>query len=146
MGKRTRSREIALQVLYQLEISGGQADEKFHLFWEHFNPSPALKDFARQLVAGVCEHRKQIDAVIESFSEHWRLDRITAVDRNILRMAIFELLMCPDTPTKVVLNEAVELGKRFGSDQSGAFINGILDRISHQLSRPGSAAEEPLPR
>ncbi len=145
MGKRTRSREIALQILYQVEMHGGGAEEAFDLFWQHFNPSPGLKDFARKIVAGVCEHRQKIDTVIQSFSEHWRLDRITIVDRNILRLAIFELLMCPDIPTKVVLNEAVELGKRFGSDQSGSFINGILDSISHQLSRP-EPAEEDQPR
>lgn len=145
MGKRTRSREIALQVLYQVEMSGGAADEMFNLFWGHFNPSPGLEEFSRKIVEGVCEHRKKIDTIIESFSEHWRLDRITIVDRNILRLAIFELLMCPDIPTKVVLNEAVELGKRFGSDQSGSFINGILDSISHQLSRP-APAEEDQPR
>jgi N utilization substance protein B len=128
-----------------MEMSGGDADEVCDLFWQHFNPSPGLKDFSRRIVAGVCGNRAKIDAVIESFSEHWRLDRITIVDRNILRLAIFELLMCPDIPTKVVINEAVELGKRFGSDQSGSFVNGILDSISHQLSRP-VPAEDPQPR
>jgi N utilization substance protein B len=128
-----------------MEMSGGDAGEVCDLFWQHFNPSPGLKDFSRRIVAGVCGNRAKIDAVIESFSEHWRLDRITIVDRNILRLAIFELLMCPDIPTKVVINEAVELGKRFGSDQSGSFVNGILDRISRQLSRP-APAEEPQPR
>jgi len=123
-------------------MNGGAADDVFNLFWQHFNPSPGLEEFSRKIVQGVCEHRKKIDAIIQSFSEHWRLERITIVDRNILRLAIFELLMCPDIPTKVVLNEAVELGKRFGSDQSGSFINGILDRISHQLSRPEPAGED----
>jgi N utilization substance protein B len=145
VGKRTRSREIALQVLYQVEMSGGDAAEVFNLFWQHFNPSPGLQEFSRRIVAGVCENREKIDAIIESFSEHWRLGRITIVDRNILRLAIFELLMCPDIPTKVVLNEAVELGKRFGSDQSGSFVNGILDSISHQISRP-APAEDHQPR
>ncbi len=145
MGRRTRSREIALQVLYQLEMSGGDGDEVLDLFWRHFNPSPGLQEFSRRIVAGVCAHRRKIDAVIESFSEHWRLDRITVVDRSILRLAIFELLMCPDIPAKVVINEAVELGKRFGSEQSGSFVNGILDSISRRLSRP-APAEEPQPR
>lgn len=139
MGRRTRSREIALQVLYQMEMSGGDADETVDLFWRHFNPPPELQEFARRIVAGVCEHRAKIDAIIESFSEHWRLERITIVDRSILRLAIFELLGCPDIPTKVVINEAVELGKRFGSDQSGSFVNGMLDSISRQLSRPAPA-------
>lgn len=142
MGRRTKSREIALQVLYQVELNGGDAGEAFNLFWHNFGPSPALKDFSEKIVQGVCRHREQIDSIIESFSEHWRLERITVVDRNILRLAIFELLHCPDIPTKVVLNEAVELGKRFGSDQSGAFVNGILDRISHQLTRPAPAVND----
>lgn len=124
-----------MQVLYQVELNGGDADEAFELFWRNFEPSPALKEFSRRIVQGVCRNREKIDTIIESFSEHWRLERITVVDRNILRLAIFELLLCPDIPTKVVLNEAVELGKRFGSDQSGSFVNGILDRVSHQLSR-----------
>jgi N utilization substance protein B len=145
VGKRTRSREIALQVLYQVEMSGGDADEAVDLFWRHFNPSPELQEFSRRIVAGVRAHRNKIDAIIESFSEHWRLDRITIVDRSILRLAIFELLMCPDIPTKVVINEAVELGKRFGSDQSGSFVNGMLDSIARQLTRP-APAEEPQPR
>jgi N utilization substance protein B len=126
-------------------MHGGDAGAAFDLFWQHFSPSPDLKEFSRRIVDGVCEHRAKIDAVIQSFSEHWRLDRITIVDRNILRLAIFELLMCPDIPTKVVLNEAVELGKRFGSDQSGSFVNGILDSISRRLSRP-APADEPQQR
>ena len=135
MGKRRKSREIALQVLYQIDISRGDAGEKFNLFWQHFTPSDELKEFSQKIVEGVFHHREEIDILIEKHSEHWRLKRMTIVDRNILRSAIFELMYCPDTPSKVILNEAVELGKKFGSEKTGPFINGILDRVSHQISR-----------
>ena len=88
---------------------------------------------------GVCQHREKIDTLIEKHSEHWCLKRMTIVDRNILRSAIFELMFCPDTPTKVVLNEAIELGKKFSSEKSGSFVNGVLDKASHQLDRQPSS-------
>lgn len=135
MGKRKKSRELALQVLYQIEMSEGDAEENFNLFWQHFTPSDDLKEFSQKIVNGVCQHKEEIDTLIEKYSEHWRLKRMTIVDRNILRSAIFELMFCPDVPTKVVLNEAIELGKRFSSEKSGSFINGILDRVSHQIVR-----------
>jgi len=97
-----------------------------------------------RLVLGVQEHRKEIDQLIKKYSEHWRLDRMTLIDRNILRMATFELLYCEEIPPKVTLNEAIDLGKRFGSEDSGSFINGILDRIQNEAVRkpiqPKSAA------
>ena len=135
MGKRKKSRELALQVLYQIEMSKGDAEENFDLFWWHFTPSDELKEFSQKIVKGVCQHKEDIDTLIEEYSEHWRLKRITVVDRSILRSAIFELLFCPDVPTNVILNEAIELGKKFGSGKSGPFINGILDRVSHQIKR-----------
>jgi N utilization substance protein B len=93
------------------------------------------------VVKGVSQHRDEIDTLIEKHSEHWRLERMTIVDRNVLRMAIFELMHCPDVPTKVILNEAVELGKKYGSEKSSPFINGILDKVSHQLNRLPSPDE-----
>ena len=136
MGKRTKSRELALQILYQMEMSEGDAEENFNLFWQHFNPSDELRGFSEEIVKGVCQHREEIDTLIEKLSEHWRLKRMTIVDRNILRSAIFELMFCPDIPTKVILNEAIELGKKFSSEKSGSFVNGVLDKVSHQLDRP----------
>ena len=135
MGKRKKSREFALQVLYQIEMSEGDAEENFNLFWQHFTPSDELKEFSQKIVNGVYQHKEEIDTLIEKHSEHWRLKRMTIVDRNILRSAIFELMFCPDVPTKVVLNEAIEVGKRFSSEKAGSFINGILDRVSHQIVR-----------
>ncbi len=135
MGKRRKSREIIIQVLYQMDMSDGDAEESFNLFWQHFNPSDELKEFSQEIVQGVCKHREEIDALIEKHSKHWRLKRMTIVDKNILRSAIFELMFCPDTPVKVIINEAIELGKKFSSGKSAPFINGILDKVSHQITR-----------
>ena len=135
MGKRSKSREIALQVLYQIDVSNNDVEEAFNLFWHHFTPSEDLKDFSQIIVQGVYHHIEEIDAIIEHYSEHWRLERMSIVDRNILRSAIFELMFCADVPTKVVLNEAVELGKKFGSNKSGSFVNGILDKVAHSIDR-----------
>ncbi len=99
---------------------------------EHFSLSEGKDEFAERIVLGVLKHGQELDGLIERYSEHWRLDRMNIVDRNILRMATFELLHCDDIPPKVTLNEAIDLGKRFGSEDSGSFINGILDRIQKE--------------
>ncbi len=135
MGKRRKSREIIIQVLYQMDMSDGDAEENFNLFWQHFNPSDELKEFSREIVHGVCKHREEIDALIEKYSKHWRLKRMPIIDKNILRSAIFELMFCPDTPVKVIINEAIELSKKFSSEKSSPFINGILDKVYHQVPR-----------
>lgn len=135
MGKRRRSREFALQVLYQLEITKQEALRTLAQFQEHFSEGVERDDFVERLVLGVSEHRKEIDRLIEQYSENWRLDRMNMIDRNILRMAAFELLYCEDIPPKVTLNEAIDLGKRYGTDESGSFINGILDRIQNEVIR-----------
>jgi len=102
--------------------------------WETpFSSSEGTDEFAERIILGVLDHGQEIDQLIERFSKNWRLDRMNLVDRNILRMAIFELLYCNDIPPKVTLNEAVDLGKRYGSEDSGSFINGILDRIQKEV-------------
>jgi N utilization substance protein B len=144
LGKRRKSREFALQVLYQLDITKQEATKTLTQFQENYLPNGRRDDFVERLVLGVQEHRKEIDQLIKKYSEHWRLDRMTLIDRNILRMATFELLFCEEIPPKVTLNEAIDLGKRFGSEDSGSFINGILDRIQNEAVRkpiqPKSAA------
>lgn len=133
MSTRRRAREIALQVLYQLDLDPADPKKVLALHWENFQPSEQSREFCARLVDGVLQNGKEIDRLIEEHSENWTLKRMAVVDRNILRLAAFELRYCPDIPFKVTLNEAVELAKKFGSDDSGAFINGILDRI-HTLS------------
>jgi N utilization substance protein B len=134
LGKRRRSRELALQTLYQWNVTQRDVRQILDQLRVHFTPEEAKDEFAEQLVLGVLEHCSHLDQVIEASSEHWRLDRMSLIDRNILRIATFELLYCRETPPKVVLNEAIDLGKRFGSDDSGSFINGILDRVQKECS------------
>ncbi len=132
MGRRRKSRESALQVLYQLNITKQDATTALTRFQEHFLSHGEPDDFLKRLVLGVLEHFSQLDRMIEQYSENWRLDRINLIDRNILRIALFELLYCEEIPPKVTINEAIDLGKRFGSEDSGSFINGILDRIQNE--------------
>jgi N utilization substance protein B len=133
LGKRRRSREFALQVLYQLEIKKEDVLQAMGQLGAHFSPGGKEDEFSKRIVLGVTEHLQEIDRLIEERSEHWRLDRMTIIDRNILRIAIFELLYCDEVPPKVTLNEAIDLGKRYGSEESGGFINGILDRIQNEV-------------
>ncbi len=135
MSIRRRAREIALQVLYQLDLGRGDTQEVLDLYWGNFQPSQKAREFCQRLIEGVRRSQDQIDPLIEENSENWTLKRMAVVDRNILRLATFELLHCPDIPFKVTLNEAIELAKKFGADDSSAFINGILDKI-HSLLAP----------
>jgi len=138
MSIRRRAREIALQVLYQLDIGQGDPAAVLDLYWENFRPSLKAREFCQSLVEGVRQSQDQIDRFLEENSENWSLKRMAAVDRNILRLATFELLYCPDIPFKATLNEAIELAKKFGTDDSGAFINGILDKIHTLLTSDGN--------
>lgn len=135
MGKRRRSRESALQVLYQLDITKQDAIRALAQWKECFSLNQEQDEFVERIVLGVLKRCQEIDRLIEQYSEHWRFDRMTVIDRNILRMAAFELLYCEEIPPKVTLNEAIDLGKRYGSEDSGSFINGILDRIQNEFVR-----------
>jgi N utilization substance protein B len=135
LGKRRKSREFALQVLYQLNITKQEAITALAKFQEHFSSNGGADEFLNRLVLGVLEHCQELDRLIEQYLENWRLDRINMIDRNILRMALFELLYCEEIPPKVTINEAIDLGKRYGSEDSGSFINGILDRIQNEVVR-----------
>jgi N utilization substance protein B len=133
--RRRRSRESALQVLYQWDLTRRDGQKGLAHFKEHFSLKEEQDAFLERLVRGVLEHYEEIDRLIKQYSENWRLDRIAPIDRTILRIAIFELLYCGDIPPKVTLNEAVDLGKRYGSENSGGFVNGILDRILNEVVR-----------
>ncbi len=135
MSRRRRSREFAIQVLYQLEINQQTVQETLTQFQKNYLPKGERDEFLERLVHGVLEHRKEIDRLIKQYSKNWQLDRMSLIDRNILRLAIFELMHCEDIPPKVTLNEAIELGKKFGSEESGRFVNGILDRIQNEVVR-----------
>ncbi len=137
MGKRRKARELALQFLYQLDLRGevdpaSSAEE----FWSRHPVDIEVREFADVLVRGTMLHRGKIDELIAQYAEHWDLERMAVVDRNILRAGIFELLWTTDVPPKVAINEAIEVAKKFGTQESSRFINGILDRIHKEL-RPG---------
>ncbi|MFH1076344.1 MAG: transcription antitermination factor NusB [Pseudomonadota bacterium] len=129
MGIRRRARELALQALFQLDFHEGHSAEQIEAFVSHFEVSKKAIPFFDCIVHGVIKHSDEIDGHISHFSSHWKLYRMSIVDRNILRIAVFELLYCKDIPYKVSINEAIDLGKRYGTEESGAFINGVLDSI-----------------
>ena len=133
MGKRRRSRELAIKVLFHLEFSSDDPATIFALICNNFGASEDIKLFSEELVLGVCGHLKELDSLIGKASKNWRLERIARVDRSILRLAVYELLYRDDIPPRVSINEAVDLGKKFGTEESGAFINGILDKIYTNL-------------
>ncbi len=131
--KRTKARERALQALYQIDVAAEGIDDALQRFWKSFEPvEREVMDAAEGLVRGVASARREVDERIEGASTHWRLDRMAKVDRNVLRLAVYELIHS-DVPVKVVINEAIELGKKYGSESSGAFVNGVLDAIAAGL-------------
>lgn len=140
-GTRRKAREDALQVLYQLDMNNTLTPAAgLHHFEHHFNPEGGpIDEYTQRLVMGVAEQLGAIDTGIAKYSEHWRKDRMPAVDRNILRLGVYELEFCDDIPPEVSINEMVELAKQFGSENSPAFVNGILDRVKTALNRPNKA-------
>ncbi|OGW43282.1 MAG: transcription antitermination factor NusB [Nitrospirae bacterium RBG_16_43_11] len=128
MGYRRKAREYALQMLYQYDISQ-QSSGLFDGFWSDKVVQDDIREFANILVDGVIKNVSMIDEKIRLSASHWSVDRMAVVDRNILRMAIFELLYIRDIPAKVTINEAIEIAKRYGVEESGSFVNGILDRV-----------------
>jgi len=146
MGNRRKAREASLQLLYEIETShkgtervlGEFSENPSRLFahWqEALNNPEEIKEFSVQISRGVWDNVHEIDRLIEEHSTHWKITRMALVDRNILRMAVFELLYCPDIPASVTINEAIEIAKKYGTEESGAFVNGILDHIAKALKK-----------
>jgi N utilization substance protein B len=133
MGTRRKAREVALQVLFQIDVSQVDVDEAVELFWNNFEAPENAREFSTHLIKGTHSQLTEIDELIKSCSDNWSLDRMSKVDKNILRLAVFELVYCGDIPPKVTLNEAIDLGKYYGSENSGSFINGILDALYTKL-------------
>jgi N utilization substance protein B len=137
-GRRRKARELALQFLYQLEQNGATDPRPFEAdFWARHPVDDEARAFADSLVQGAKRQQGDIDKRIAECAEHWDLDRMAVVDRNILRLAVYELLFEPGVPGKVTINEAIEIAKKFGTAESSRFINGVLDRIHREL-RPAS--------
>ena len=138
-GNRRRSRERALQALYQIDLAAADPLEALHIAASaEEGPSatdPEVGAFATELVQGVTAHLAELDELIQKYSLNWRVERMSRIDRNVVRLAAFELRYQPETPGRVILNEAIDLGKRYGSDESSAFVNGILDKVAQELGR-----------
>jgi N utilization substance protein B len=129
LGNRRKSREKAMQALFSMDLSNRLSMTQLDYYCETFAPSKGAYPFFAELMQGVLRSMETIDAAIEKFSSNWKISRMAGVDRNILRIAVYEMLYCNDIPTKVSINEAIDVGKKFGTKESGAFINGILDSI-----------------
>lgn len=136
MGARRSGREAALQMLFQLESSGVTPDQAVELFWRTFEDAdPEGRPYADAVVRGVADNLEAIDKRVTAASQNWRLERMSRVDRNLLRLGTWELMFRADVPRAVILDEAVELAKSFGTDESSAFVNGVLDRIANDIGR-----------
>ncbi len=142
-GPRTRGREIALQALFCGDVHEGLPREVADDVIAHAEASPDVKAFARELAQGVLGRLAELDGHIAAAAENWEVGRLAVVDRNVLRLAVYELVARDDIPAKVSINEAIELGKRFSTAQSGAFVNGILDRVRKDLGLPAEPDEAP---
>ncbi|HEY2744735.1 MAG TPA: transcription antitermination factor NusB [Polyangia bacterium] len=146
MGTRRRAREFALQILYQLDVQALSDDQAIAMYWKNFAASAEaegasvadlgeIQPFAERLVRGVREHLGELDAQIQGASKNWRLERMARVDRNLIRLGLYELKYADDVPAKVAINEAIEIAKRYGTHESSAFVNGILDRCREELGK-----------
>ncbi len=137
MRTRRDARERALSLCYELDVRGSSVDELLAGL-------PAPPDaYAVELARGVEDHREEVDALIRKYADRWSLERMPVIDRNLLRMAVFELAHCPEVPVAVAISEAVELAKRYSTDDSGRFVNGMLGRIAEAVREPGEAGPAP---
>jgi len=135
MGARTTARESALQMLFAIDSTGGDLDDVIRDYWRETPGDAEGRAFADALVQGVANSLTELDQLISTASSNWRVERMTRVDRNVLRVGTYELAKCPDVPRPVAIDEAVELAKRFGTEESGSFVNGVLDRIAEDCGR-----------
>jgi N utilization substance protein B len=136
MGSRHEARLWAIQFLFQCDFNREDRVRALEDFWYEKEPTDREKSFMEELVSGVEDHRAELDERLQKYAEHWDVARMGAVDRNVLRVALYEMLFCPDIPPVVSINEAVDLAKALSSQESGRFVNGILDRALRDIGRP----------
>lgn len=129
MGRRRQSREFALKMLFQIDIGQLESKNVIAYFLSEQKASDDVKDYAKQITNGVLEEQAEIDSKISKQAHRWSLDRIAGIERNILRIATYELWRCPDVPKNVIINEAIEIAKKYSNEESGSFVNGILDKL-----------------
>ncbi len=133
MGKRREGREAAVQFLFAHELHAEHTLEEQEAFWSIHNAKTSVRTYAEKLIRGVLAHLTEIDAVIEPVVENFRIERLANVDRNILRLAVYEFLHVPEVPAPVAMNEAIEIAKNLGGNESGSFVNGVLNKIAQRL-------------
>jgi len=136
MGKRREGREAAIQFLFARDLQGDQKPEDPEVFWTLHSAKASTRAYAESLIRGVLLHRDDIDSRIVPLLQNFRFERLAAVDRNVLRLAAYELLHCPDVPAPVILNEAIDIAKALSAGESGSFVNGILDKLAKALRKP----------
>jgi transcription antitermination protein NusB len=129
MGFRRQARELTLKMLFQIDLGKLKSEEVLTYFLGEVKASAEVSDYAEFLTRGIVRELSYLDELISSQAKHWKLTRIAGVDRNVLRIAVFELLRCPAVPVNVVLNEAIEIAKKYSTQESGSFVNGILDKL-----------------
>ena len=144
MSKRREGREAAVQYLYQQDIHGDHTTDLRPDFWAFREAKASVREYAENLIAGVNAQRTDVNARIVKYVENFGIERLAAVDRNILRLAIYEMFYCMETPPVVAINEAIEIARKFGGEDSSRFVNGVLDKIKGELTRP--LREAVLPR
>ncbi len=142
MGRRRKAREETLRILYRLEFDNRQPEETLSQYWENKKTNQATLEYSTWLVKGIISHHKKIDTIIQNASEHWRLSRMALIDRNILRMAVFELLYEENIEPAVVINEAIEIAKAYSGDEAATFVNGVLDAIRKNLGNQKKSLKE----
>jgi len=133
MGRRRKAREETLCILFRLEFENKQIEKTLNQYWENKKTSEEIKDYSTWLVNGIISDQAKIDNIIQQISEHWRISRMALVDRNILRMAVFELLYEENIAPAIIINEAIEIAKKYSGDEAATFVNGILDAIRKNL-------------
>jgi N utilization substance protein B len=136
MGKRREGREAAIQFLFARDMQGTEKPAEPEVFWTLHSAKASTRAFAESLINGVLKNQADIDARITELLQNFRFERLAAVDRNVLRVATYELLHCPDVPAPVILNEAIDIAKALSAGESGSFVNGVLDRLAKALRKP----------
>ena len=142
MGKRRKARESTLQILFQLEFDDTQPEKVIDSFWLNQKATKEIREHSRWLVEGIRLHRESIDRLIQSVSANWRVSRMAIVDRNVLRIAVFELLHGEEIAPAIVINEAIEIAKKYSSEEGATFVNGILDAVRKEIQKMKNLPKE----
>jgi len=142
MGKRRKARESTLKILFQLEFNDSQPENISDSFWQHRRVSSEIKEYCLWLLKGILSHRESIDRLIQSVSQHWRLDRMALVDRNVMRIAVYELLYEENIAPAIIIDEAIEIARKYSSDEAATFVNGILDAVRKKIEKNKTTSEE----